>query len=240
MKHCRFVASLRSRTPIPATMLAASLLLSGCSAIRVKLGMRIPLDKIPVASMQASLPNDPGIAPGEKSPLVVQITATDGKVYQTEGKGKGKVQWKDLSIQAEVVTASKKGVLSLAHDPRVSDGKTAHVTITAPSHPGIETSLDIPLRYDYPFKATYAGASGINGIDGTSGTDGTPGTPGSLDPNNPSAGGNGGDGTDGGDGSNGATEATARQSTSKSPFALELTPCSKLPFLSQAIATAIT
>jgi hypothetical protein len=157
MKHLSFVALSSSRTSIAASMfaasmLAASLLCSGCSAIRVKLGMRIPLDKIPVASMQASLPNDPGIAPGEKSPLVVQVTATDGKLYQTEGKGKGKVQWKDLSVQTEVVTASKKGVLSLAHDPRVSDGKTGHVTITAPAIPAFRPVWTSPCATITPSK----------------------------------------------------------------------------------------
>jgi hypothetical protein len=44
---------------------------------------------IPIASIQASLPKGPGIAPGEKSPLVVVVTEPDGKVLVTEGQGQG-------------------------------------------------------------------------------------------------------------------------------------------------------
>lgn len=177
--------------------------LSGCAAIQVKMGLRVSLAKIPVASIAASLPNNPGIAPGEKSPLIVEVTGTDGKVLTTEGKGRGKVLWKDLTVTPSVVSANKKGVLSLPRDPRISDGKTGHVNITVPSHPGIQTALDIPLRYDYKFTANFAGPSGFNGADGTNGSDGIDGSPGSVDPNNPSAGGNGSNGGNGSDGSNG-------------------------------------
>ena len=153
--------------------------------------------------MEASLPKDPGIAPGEKSPLVVTLTGPDGKVLVTEGKGKGKVMWKDLTVTPNVVSVNKKGVLSLPRDPRISDGKTGHVAITAPSHPDLHAELDIPLRYNYPFVSSFSGASGSNGTNGGNGTDGTNGSPGSTDPDNPSPGGNGGDGTNGSDGSDG-------------------------------------
>jgi hypothetical protein len=186
-----------------AAMGVASLLLTGCSAIQVKMGWRVSLSKTPVASIEASLPKNPGIAPGEKSPLVVAVTGPDGKVLLTEGQGKGKVLWKDLAVTATVVSVNKKGILTLPKDPRVSDGKTGRVEISVPSHPGVETSLDIPLRYDYGFVANYAGASGINGTDGTAGIDGISGTMGSIDPNNPSPGGNGTNGTNGSDGGNG-------------------------------------
>jgi hypothetical protein len=189
--------------------LMAALALSGCSRLQVGLGLRVNLAKLPVTTMEASLPNGSAIAPGEKSPLVVTLTQTDGKVLVTSGKGKGKVQWKDLAVVATVVTVDKKGVLTLAHDPRVSEGKTGHITVTVPSHPGMVAELDIPLRYDYPFVAAYAGASGSSGSSGTNGSDGMSGSSGSMDPNNPSAGGdgtaggNGSDGGDGGDGGNG-------------------------------------
>jgi len=195
-----------AHTPILAGCLGSMLALSGCSAVQVKLGLRTPLAKIPVASMAVSLPNNPAIAPGEKSPLIVEVTGADGKVWLTEGKGKGKILWKDLAVNATVVAASKKGVLSLPKDPRVSDGKTGHVVVTAPSHPGIQTALDIPLRYDYKFTANFSGTSGFPGSNGIDGADGLSGSPGSLDPNNPSPGGNGsngGNGTDGSDGGNG-------------------------------------
>ena len=168
--------------------------------------MRVYLANTPVSSMQASLPNGPAIAPGEKSPLVVQFTQPDGKILVTEGQGKGKVLWADITVAPAVVTANNKGVVSLAHDPRVSDGKTAHLTITVPSHPDLHADLDIPITYDYNFVANFSGAPGSDGLNGSDGLPGSPGSMGSTDPNNPSPGGNGGNGTngsDGGDGGNG-------------------------------------
>jgi hypothetical protein len=151
--------------------------------------------------MEASLPKDPGVAPGEKSPLVVTFTASDGKVWVTEGKGK--ILWKDLAITATVVTINKKGVVTLARDPRISDGKMGHLAITIPSHPGVSTELDIPLRYDYPFVSNFSGATGSSGFNGTDGASGTSGSMGSIDPNNPSPGGDGSNGSDGTDGQDG-------------------------------------
>jgi hypothetical protein len=186
--------------------LVSLIALGGCSTIQVKLGMRVELAKLPVTTMVASQYHHPGIGPGEKKSLVVTFTQPDGTVLVTSGKGKGKVQWKDLAVAATVVSVNKKGVLSLPADPRVSDGKTGHVTITVPSHPDLKAELDIPLRYDYAFQASYSGMSGSSGSNGIDGISGSSGMPGSMDPNNPSPGGNGGDGsngTDGTDGSNG-------------------------------------
>jgi hypothetical protein len=76
-------SSPRSTT---TTCLALTLLaLTGCSAIQVKLGLRVSLPKTPVASIEASLPTNPGIAPGQKNPLVVEVTQPDGKVLVTSG-----------------------------------------------------------------------------------------------------------------------------------------------------------
>jgi hypothetical protein len=190
-----------------ACLAVASLLaLSGCTAVKVKLGMRVYLAKTEVSSMQASLPKGPAIAPGGKSPLVVQFTQPDGKILMTEGQAKGKVLWSDLMVTPTVVTANKKGVVTLVHDPRVSDGKTAHVTITVPSHPDLHADLDIPITYDYNFVSNFSGAPGSDGMTGSDGMAGSSGSMGSTDPNNPSAGGDGGNGTDGsngGDGGNG-------------------------------------
>jgi len=82
--------------------------------------------------MQASMPKGPAISPGQKLALVVQFTQPDGKILVTEGQGKGKVLWQDLTVTASVVTADQKGNVRLPGDPRISDGKTAHVTITFP------------------------------------------------------------------------------------------------------------
>jgi hypothetical protein len=180
--------------------------LCGCSRIQVGLGLRVSLAKTPVASMEATLPKDPAIAPGEKSPLVVTFTQPDGKILVTSGKGKGKVQWKDLAITATVVSINKKGVVSLPRDPRLSDGKMGHLAISIPSQSGISTELDIPLHYDYPFVSNFSGTNGSSGFNGTDGVSGTSGSSGSIDPNNPSAGGdgtNGSNGTDGQDGGSG-------------------------------------
>ena len=183
--------------------------LSGCTAVKVKLGMRVYLAKAPVASMQASLPNGPGIAPGEKSPLVVTVTEPDGKVLQTEGKGGGKVMWKDLAVTATVASVTPKGILTLPHDPRKSENQVVHVTITVPSHPDIRTELDVPVRYNYKFVCNFNGAAGTDGMNGSDGMDGSPGSMGSIDPNNPSPGGDGGNGTDGSPGGDGGSGGSA-------------------------------
>ena len=181
-------------------MVASVLVLSGCAPIKVRLGWKVYLEKTPIASIEASLPKGPGIAPGQKSPLVVVVKQPDGKILQTEGAGHGKVLWKDLTVTATVVTANQKGIVSLPHDPRKSDGKLAHVTITVPSHPDLRAELDIPLRYDYAFVSNFSGSSGSSGMNGSDGMNGTSGSMGSTDPTNPSP---GGDGSNGSDGSNG-------------------------------------
>jgi hypothetical protein len=154
--------------------------------------------------MEASLPKNPAVAPGEKSPLVVTFTEPGGVTLVTSGAGKGKVSWSDLAITATVVSVSKKGVVSLPRDPRVSDGKMGRVVITIPSQPGITTDLDIPLRYDYPFVSKYSGSAGSNGLSGNDGANGTSGSIGSFDPDHPSAGGDGTNGTNGTDGQDGS------------------------------------
>jgi hypothetical protein len=132
--------------------------------------------------------------------LVVMVTQPDGKVLQTEGAGHGKVMWRDLAVAATVVAVNQKGVVTLPHDPRKSEGKLPHITVTVPSHPDLRAELDIPLRYDYAFVSNFSGSSGSSGFNGTDGTDGVSGSPGSIDPDNPSP---GGDGTNGGNGSDG-------------------------------------
>jgi len=97
-------STLLSTSGIARLALASLLALSGGTArLRVKLGMKVYLDKTPISSIQANLSNGQGIAPGQKLPLVVQLTPSDGKVLVTEGKGQGKVMWKDLEVSASVV-----------------------------------------------------------------------------------------------------------------------------------------
>jgi len=188
---------------------ASTLALSGCAPMKVKLGWKVSLDQTPIASIQASLPKGPGIAPGEKSPLVVVVTEPDGTVLVTEGQGQGKVMWKDLVVTPSVVTANQKGILSLPGDPRITDGRVAHVAITVPSHPGLRAELDIPLRYNYNFISNFSASSGSSGMNGSDGLSGTSGSMGSMDPDHPSAGGDGSNGTDGSNGQDGGAGGDA-------------------------------
>ncbi len=205
----RFPGNRRNPLWIAGLGIASMLALSGCAAVQVKLGMKVYLAKIPVTSIEVRQANDPGIGPGQKSSLIVEVTQPDGKVLQTEGAGKGKIMWQDLVVTPTIVTVNKKGVLTLAKDPRKSEGKFPTVTITAPSHPDLHAELDIPLRYDYKFGSNFSGSPGMSGTDGLSGQDGMSGSDGSDDPNNPSAGGNGSDGSDGRDGSDGGSGGNA-------------------------------
>ncbi len=180
------------------------LALSGCTPIKVKLGMKVYLANTPVASIAVNQPKGPGIAPGQKSPLVVVVTQSDGKVLQTEGAGHGKVLWKDLAVTASVATVNQKGVITLPKDPRISDGKLVHVAITVPSHPDVHAAeFDIPVRYNYAFVSNFSGSAGSSGMNGSDGMNGSSGSMGSTDPDNPSPGGNGGNGTDGSNGQDG-------------------------------------
>ena len=201
----RFMSPAFLRTLGIACLGVASLVvLNGCAAMQVRMGMKVYLVKTPITSITATLPKAPGIAPGEKSPLVVAVTEPDGKVLQTEGQGQGKVLWKDLKVTATVVTVNQKGIVSLPRDPRISDGKIAHVSISVPSHPDLRAAeLDIPLRYDYKFTSNFSGSSGSSGFNGSDGSDGMSGSMGSIDPDNPSPGGNGTNGSNGSDGQDG-------------------------------------
>ena len=205
-----FAKPLRFPVWIACMGIAFLLVLSGCTRMQVKMGMKVELDKIPISTMQASLPKSPnGMAPGDKSPLVVMLTDPSGKVYVTQGQGGGIVQWQDLKITNTVVNVSSKGIVSLSDDPRDSDGETAHITVTVPSHPDLRAELDIPLRYDKQFVANFSGYDGSSGMSGQDGMNGTSGSMGSTDINNPQAGGDGSDGTNGSDGQDGGNGGNA-------------------------------
>ncbi|HKV38050.1 MAG TPA: hypothetical protein VJX67_02465 [Blastocatellia bacterium] len=199
----------RSRGRAVCLGVAFLIALSGCTRVKVKLGLKVDLDKTPVDSIEAKLPKGPGIAPGEKSPLVAVFTGPGGKVLTTEGEGHGKVPWKDLKVTASVVTVNEKGILTLPRDPRISDGKAAHVAITVPSHPGLHAELDIPVRYDRNYTADFSGGNGFDGSNGLDGRDGLSGSMGSMDPDHPVAGGDGSNGTNGDDGKDGESGGNA-------------------------------
>jgi len=199
----------KPRLCLPTFCMTAALAAAGCSALKVGLGARVRLEKTAVTTMTAKLATGTGIAPGRRAALVVALIRPDGKVLLTEGKGGGKVMWNDLNVVATVVEVNDKGILYLGDDPRVSEGKTGHVTITAPSHPDLRAELDIPIRYDDAFVANFSGSPGSGGMSGMDGMAGSTGSMGSTDPNNPSPGGNGGNGSDGSDGKDGSPGGNA-------------------------------
>lgn len=204
MASCRGVRRFATSRCISSGLIAIAFLsTSACTSMQVKMGMKVYLDRTPVSSIQVQMPNGPTLAPGEKGPLVVTFTQPDGKTLTTEGAGQGKIMWKELNVTASVVDFNGKGTLSLASDPRITEGKTGHVTVTVPSHPDLRADLDVSLNYKHNYVASFSGSSGWDGSNGSDGMDGSSGSSGSLDPNNPSAGGNGGDGTNGGDGGDG-------------------------------------
>src|ERR1700733_11908724 len=185
----RFVPGRSFRTLQTACLLLAVFALCGCASVQVHLGMKVYLDKTPVTAIQVTLPKSPAIGPGQKLPLVATLTEPDGKILQTEGAGQGKVMWKDLKVTATIAAVNQKGIVSLPRDPRISDGKVPHITITVPSHPDLRADLDIPVRYDEKYTANFSGSDGSSGMNGTDGNDGMSGRSGSLGTHNPSPGG---------------------------------------------------
>jgi hypothetical protein len=187
---------LRSIIRNAGIIFASSLFLSGCAAAN--------LNKLAISSISVTQAKAPGIAPGEKSSLVVSMTEANGKSLATNAGGEQKIRWSDLNITATVVKADKKGTVKLASDPRTSFGKQPHVNVSVPSHPDLHADLDIPLRYNHAYTARYQGMSGTSGLNGTDGMDGMSGSDGSTDPDHPAPGGNGSNGTSGTDGSDGS------------------------------------
>lgn len=185
-------------------LLAAVVMVSGCSSIAVGLGLRTRLDKLPVTGLSATLSPVPALAPGKSAPLIIVATTDDGKQFVTVGAGKGKVVFDSFTFDATIAQVNKKGVVSMPSDPRVSEGLLPHIRITAVGHPDVVTDLDIPLRYDVNYVAHFDGAAGFDGIRGTDGLQGSSGSDAFADANgNLGPGGNGGDGGNGGNGSDG-------------------------------------
>jgi len=207
------------RNWIGAIMVAVMLISGGgCSALAVRLGLRVRLDTVPVTSLSATMLSRhdssvvSALAPGQSARLIVVATTDAGKRYPTVGAGNGKVAFDNYTIEATTVQVNKRGTVSLSTDPRVSEGKVGHLRISPTAHPEVVTEIDVPVRYDVPFIADFSGASGSAGLDGTDGLDGLDGqdgTPATVDPTtgalgNPGPGGNGSAGGNGGNGQNGS------------------------------------
>jgi hypothetical protein len=181
--------------------------LGGCASIEVGLGLRMRLDKVPVTALSATLSPEAGLAPGKSGRLIVTATTSDAKQLVTVGAGRGKVLFDSFTFTATTVTVNKKGVVSLAADPRVSEGAIPHIQIAVVGHPEVTADLSIPVRYDVAFAGNFAGREGFKAINGLDGLAGSSGSDGSVDISNPSAGpsagGQGGNGTNGEDGRDG-------------------------------------
>jgi hypothetical protein len=192
----------KSRLRADGLVVLGLLLLSGCASIKVALGVRTRLQKVPVTALAASLSPGPGLAPGKSARLVIVATTTDGKELVTVGPGHGKVLFDSFTFESTLALVSKKGVVSLPADPRVSEGKFPHLRITAIGHPDVVADLDVPVRYDVNFKADFSGKDGANGKAGWPGINGSDG----VDDTGKTSGNPGGDGRpgyaghDGGDG----------------------------------------
>ena len=191
------------RAGLAALLGLTAFALSGCETLMVATGMRMRLDDIPLQSITASLDGASALAPGANARLSVVATATDGRTLATVGTGDGKVLLDSYVFDGSLVTVDADGNVSLPADPRPTEGRTPHVRIHAAGQATPVADLDIPIRYDIPYSATYAGRNGLDGLPGHDGMDGMDGLAGSNDPNNPSAGGNGGNGSDGGNGGDG-------------------------------------
>lgn len=185
-------------------------MLCGCGSLGVFLGLRTRLDKIPITALSATLSPNPILAPGQTRRLIITASTADGSRYVTVGPGHGKVLFDSFTFDPAIATVKKNGKVSLPADPRLSDGLTPLIKITAIGHPDLVAQLDIPLRYDIAFKGDFSGRPGSPGTPGLDGIAGASGSNGSTDPNNPSPGGNGSDGTNGGDGGDGGPGAAGQ------------------------------
>jgi hypothetical protein len=73
------VLLVRPRRPgrrLPAPLLGTACLaaLLGCAQVQVMMGLRTPLEKVPVVALRPALAEGPGMAPGSKAHLVVTVT----------------------------------------------------------------------------------------------------------------------------------------------------------------------
>lgn len=197
-------SSLRTAPRLTTLLLLGSLLtLTGCESLGVALGLRTRLDHLPVTGITLALSPAGAVSPGGSAALVIVARTADGKSLATVGAGGGKVLFDSFSFETQLLEVNAKGKVSLPQDPRTTDAHTPHLHVTVVGHPEVSADLEVPLRYDVPFVASFSGHSGRFGTDGMNGMDGTAGMLGSIDPNSPLAGGNGSSGSNGGDGSDG-------------------------------------
>jgi hypothetical protein len=155
--------------------LAPAVVLAGCTQMKIDMGMRMLIAKLPVNQMEVHLAKPQGVAPGQRIPLVVTFAGPNGQTWATEGAGRGAIMWEDLTITSTIMTYNNDGTVSLPVDPRLSDGKTGHVLVTLAFNPDLRAEVDIPSRYDQKYYAEFNGKAGSNGNNVRGERDGSPG-----------------------------------------------------------------
>jgi len=155
--------------------LAPAVVLAGCTQMKIDMGMRMNVAKLPVNRMEVHLAKPQGVGPGQKASLVVTFTGPNGQTWRTEGAGRGAIMWEALTITSTVATYNNDGTVSLPLDPRMSDGRTGHVVVTLAFNPDLRAEADIPTRYDLNYYADFNGNSGSSGNNVPGGRDGSSG-----------------------------------------------------------------
>jgi hypothetical protein len=149
--------------------------LAGCMQMKIDMGMRTNVAKLPLNSMEVHLNKPQGVGPGQKASLVVSFAGPNGQTWRTEGAGRGAIMWEALTITSTIAAYNNDGTVSLPLDPRLSDGKTGHVVVTLAFNPALRAEADIPTRYDQAWYADFNGGSGSSGSHFSGGRDGSPG-----------------------------------------------------------------
>jgi hypothetical protein len=142
--------------------LAPAVFLAGCTQMKIDMGMRMLIAKLPVNSIEVHLAKSQGVAPGQNAPLVVTFAGSNGQSWATEGAGRGAIMWEDLTITPTIVAYNNDGTLSLPVDPRLSDGKTGHVVVTLAFNPNLRAETDVPVRYDVKYYAEFNGGDRLS------------------------------------------------------------------------------
>jgi hypothetical protein len=166
-------------------VLLACVALSGCLTINKALGNKIDLKDQRVESLTVASTGDGALCPGHVITLIATATLDRGERVQTETAGGGKVLWSSFTHDAPGAHLTSSGILSLEDDianPWAPIHLTLHVGQKGPA-----AVLDVPLRFDCSYFASYGGDAGDDGDPGVDHADG-------------SRGGDGGRGSDGADG----------------------------------------
>lgn len=174
--------------------------LSGCF---LKDALPTNLKKVDVVELRAELVDPSGACPGMAAPITVTAIDSEGTEYSTAAEGEQKkVKWKNFEVVAGGASF-QDGMAVLPADPAALWNKTASVMVTSIHHHGLAASVDVPVRYDCSYTASYNGDWGRDGADGQIGSGGDDGVDKQSSESYAEPGGHGGHGGQGGNGSDG-------------------------------------